>query len=256
MPNATPELSIVIPAYNEAARLPATLAHIAEHLPSLVPGSEVIVVVDGSTDNTVPVVQATSEDFPVPLKLVVQNQNQGKGAAVRFGVAASTGEWILLMDADNATPITELPKLWAQRDEAPFILGSRYVVGSSTQVAQPLIRRIISRLGNLLIRLMVGLSLADTQNGFKLMRSDVAKPIFAAASINRWGFDIEILANAHRLGHQIIEVPVAWSDAAGSKLRAGRDAWRTFQELLRIRRQLSSKNFQVPNSNSQTNPKS
>lgn len=238
MPNIAPELSIVIPAYNEAKRLPATLAHIAKHLPLLVPRCEVIVVVDGSTDNTVPVVQAASAHFPVPLNLVVQGQNQGKGAAVRAGVAVSRGEWILLMDADNATPITELPKLWAKREEAPFVLGSRYVAGSTTKIAQPLIRRIISRLGNVLIRLMVGLNLADTQNGFKLMQSDVAQPIFAAATIDRWGFDIEILANAHRQGHSIIEVPVAWSDAAGSKLRAGRDAWRTFQELLKIRKQI------------------
>lgn len=236
--STVPELSVVIPAYNEAERLPATLADIAKHLPVLVPSSEVIVVDDGSADESNTTFNDLTSSFPLPLRIERHTNNRGKGAAVRTGVAASVGEWILLMDADNATPITELPKLWSKRNQAPFILGSRYVAGSSTQVAQPLVRRLISRLGNRLIRLMVGLHLADTQNGFKLMRADVVKPIFATATIDRWGFDIEILATAQQQGLEIIEVPVAWSDAAGSKLRAGRDAWRTFQELRRIRTQL------------------
>lgn len=259
MSTAAPELSIIIPAYNEASRLPATLRAIAgffsirsQHPRGVVAGQrrapqgsrdqlqliEVIVADDGSTDGSSTTFQYLTRTYPLPLRIEQLPTNQGKGSAVRAGVRAASGEWLLIMDADSSTPITELPRLWAKRDKAPIILGSRYLPGSSIARTQSLPRQLISRTGNVLIRLLVGLQLTDTQNGFKLMRADVAKPIFAAATIDRWGFDIEILAQAHHQGHKILEVPVAWSDAAGSKLRAGRDAWRTFQELLRIRRQL------------------
>lgn len=230
------QLSIVIPAYNEAARLPATLRGIAEFLPHYLPNAEVIVADDGSSDQTLQVVEALRATFPVTLRTVSLQENQGKGAAVRAGVLASTGEYILLMDADNATPSTELPRLWDRRADAAIILGSRYLPGSEIRRAQPLIRRIISRLGNGLIRVVAGLPLTDTQNGFKLLRGEEARRIFTLTTINRWGFDVEVLVIAKRWTLGILEVPVSWYDAAGSKLRAGRDAWRTLRELIRIRR--------------------
>lgn len=231
-------LTIVIPAFNEEARLPATLEAIAEFLPNAFPNSEVIVVDDGSVDQSVATFQKLVAAYPIPLRIVELPVNLGKGAAVRDGVLASKGEWVLIMDADSSTPITELPRLWGLRNQAPIILGSRYLPGSNTRRAQPLVRRIISRGGNLLIRLLVGLHLSDTQNGFKLLCGDEARAIFEQTTIDRWGFDIEVLALAEMRGLGILEVPVAWTDAAGSKLRAGRDAWRTLQELLKIRQNL------------------
>lgn len=232
---AVPMLSIVIPAYNESARLPATLAGIADFLPHYLPQSEVLVVDDGSSDHTVQVVKALQKRFPLPLRVHSLSSNQGKGAAVRAGVLQSTGEYVLLMDADNATPITELPRLWKRREDAAVILGSRYLPGSEIRRAQPLLRRIISRVGNGLIRVVAGLPLTDTQNGFKLLKGAVARESFRLATIDRWGFDVEVLVIAKRRGYGILEVPVSWYDAAGSKLRAGRDAWRTLRELVRIR---------------------
>ncbi len=251
---------MIIPAYNEATRLPATLDAIATYFsdrperPRGVgtartpqgsrdrPGSvEVIVVDDGSTDGTVSIVESLPQSSRVPIRLARLPQNRGKGAAVRAGVLAGAGEWLLIMDADNATPITELPRLWSQRLEAPIVLGSRYLAGSDVRRAQPLARRIISRGGNALIRLLLGLELTDTQNGFKLLEGKAARAIFTGATIDRWGFDIELLALARQRGLRILEVPVAWTDAAGSKLRAGRDAWNTLHELLKIRSNLHRK---------------
>lgn len=234
------QLTVVIPAYNEAARIPETVRAIDETLPSLFTASEIVLVDDGSTDHTAAIVQTLSPSAKTPIRIVRHSHNQGKGAAVRSGVAASIGEWVLIMDADNATPITELPRLWQCKDQAPIVLGSRYLPGSDIRRAQPLLRRIISRGGNLLIRILTGLRLTDTQNGFKLFEGKLARAIFTKATIDRWGFDIEILALAQQRSLPILEVPVAWTDAAGSKLRAGRDAWRTLRELWKIRSNIES----------------
>lgn len=233
--NAHPELSVVIPAYNEAARLPKTLQIVGAFLATNFPASEVIVVEDGSTDGTPAIVRRLSRGFPIPLQVIPMPENQGKGAAVKMGVLAARGAFILITDADNATPITELPRLWKRREEAPVVISSRYLPESDIRRAQPLGRRVLSRLGNLAIRLLVGLQVSDTQNGFKLFRRAEAQAIFRLLTITRWGFDIEVLVIARELGHPVVEVPVSWYDDAESKLRAGRDAWLTLRELLRIR---------------------
>lgn len=233
-------LSVIIPAYNEALRLPKTLKLVGSHLKAHYPSSEVIVVDDGSKDETVKVVQALASDFSVPLRFEQLEINRGKGAAVRAGVQQAQGSYVLIMDADNATPIEELDRLWPARLKAQVVLGSRYLADSKIERAQPLIRRIISRIGNRLIQFSTGLAFVDTQNGFKVFEAAAAREIFKRLTIERWGFDIESLVIARVLGYVTVEVPVRWLDASGSKLRAGRDAWRTLKELVRIRRQLDS----------------
>ena len=228
------ELSVVIPAYNEAARLPATLKIVAAFLSSLPFQSEIIVADDGSHDETQAMTRQVAATVGIPIRIEALPTNQGKGAAVRAGVLTATGAYILVTDADNATPITELPKLWALRTQAAVIVSSRYAAGADVRRAQPLVRRILSRVGNGLIRVMTGLQLSDTQNGFKLFEAVAAKAIFSVATIDRWGFDIELLVIAREQGMALREVPVTWYDASGSKLRAGRDAWRTLKELSRI----------------------
>ncbi|MBI2589806.1 glycosyltransferase family 2 protein [Candidatus Berkelbacteria bacterium] len=232
----TPELSIVIPAYNEALRLPDTLKKIADYIGKQSWQTEVLVVEDGSQDETPQIVAQLIADYPLPLRLLTLSDNQGKGAAVRRGILAVKGDFLLLTDADNATPIEELGRLWPHRQTAEIIVGSRYLMASRIKRKQPWPRRILSRIGNLLIRAATGLKLSDTQNGFKLFERQAAHDIFKRATIDRWGFDIEILTIASVHGYRILEVPVSWYDAAGSKLRAGRDAWITLRELNRIRR--------------------
>lgn len=226
-------LSVVIPAYNEAERLPRTLEKIGQFLSGFIKKSEVIVVDDGSNDQTVAKVEALIADYPLPLKIIRQPQNQGKGAAVKKGIEASEGDFILLMDADSSTDISQLPALWSKRGAA-IIIGSRYIRAGSIKRRQSLTRRLISRLGNWLIRTLTGLSLADTQNGFKLLAGSSARQIFQRVTIERWGFDIEALVIAQENRIPLLEVPVSWYDDKRSKIRAGRDAWRTFQELLKI----------------------
>lgn len=233
-------LSVIIPAYNEAGRLPKTLAIVGAFLAEHYPRSEVIVVDDGSRDATVAVVNQAMARYPVTLRLEALRVNQGKGAAVQAGMLAANGEYVLIADADNATPIEELPRLWRARTQAPIVISSRYLPESTIRRAQPLARRILSRAGNLAIRLLVGLQFTDTQNGFKLFRRQEGQDVFARLTITRWGFDIEVLVIARERGYSVVEVPVSWYDDAESKLRAGRDAWRTLRELLRIRHNAQS----------------
>lgn len=239
-----PELSVIIPAYNEAGRLPKTLAIVGAFLAQHYPQSELIVVDDGSTDATVALVNRSRAGYPVPLRLEVLPYNHGKGAAVQAGVLAAHGEYVLIADADNATPITELPRLWQARTQAPIVISSRYLPQSNIQRAQPLARRILSRAGNLAIRVLVGLGFTDTQNGFKLFRCREGQDVFRRLTITRWGFDIEVLVIARERGYDVVEVPVSWYDDAESKLRAGRDAWRTLRELLRIRHNATTGRYQ------------
>jgi glycosyltransferase involved in cell wall biosynthesis len=228
------ELSVVIPAYNESSRLPATLQLVADFLLTLPFSSEIIVADDGSQDETRAITERLAPQLGVPVRVEGLPENRGKGAAVRAGVLVASGKYILVTDADNATPITELPRLWAKRKQASVVVSSRYLPNSDVRRAQPLLRRLLSRAGNLLIRLVTGLRLTDTQNGFKLFEAKAAQAIFSRAMIDRWGFDIELLVIAREQGWLIAEVPVTWYDASGSKLRAGRDAWRTLKELNRI----------------------
>lgn len=228
-------LSIIIPAYNEVGRLPTTLVKLRKELSHFKDSYELLVINDGSTDETADVVTKAAKEWP-ELKLVDQKKNQGKGGAVRVGMLQATGAWRLFMDADLSTDFSEITKLQRFAGEFPVVIGSRYAEEGSITVKQPFIRRLISRMGNGYIRLMVLPGISDTQCGFKLFRADAADAIFRRQRMNGWAFDVEILTIAHSLGYPIKEVPVTWSDAKDSKLRAARAAWHTLRDVWTIRR--------------------
>lgn len=239
-PTERRSLSVVIPAYNEASRLTRTLTLVTTYLDTAGFDWELIVVDDGSIDPT----HARAEEFARShrprIRILHDSVNRGKGAAVARGVLAATNDLILFMDADHATPIEALPTLLAALGSAGVVIGSRYRPGATVSKRQGLVRRVLSRAGNWLIRRSLNLPYTDTQCGFKLFTRSAAQQIFSRLTIDRWGFDIELLVIARAQRISVIEVPVAWHDGAESKLNTGRAAWQTIRELGQIRRNLSN----------------
>lgn len=233
------KLSIIIPAYNEARRLPTTLAAIAEYLATVRYQAEVIVVDDGSTDGTAEAVRKVPGQA-MPPRLLAFEGNRGKGAAVREGMLAARGEYVLFMDADSSTRIDEVAKLLEQASQgAPVVIGSRYLERDSIKIKQPWYRVGISRLGNQLIQLMILSGVRDTQCGFKLFHQDAARVIASLMTMERFSFDMEMLVIAKQLGYDIIEVPVNWYDTPGTRLRPIRSSLATLRDLLKIRWNMS-----------------
>ena len=229
------ELSIVVPAYDEAARIAVTLVKTLDYLARWHPKSELIVVDDGSKDDTRLVLQALASRDP-RLNVIAHPQNRGKGAAVRTGVQASRGEYVLFMDADLATPIEELPKLIAYLENgADVVIGSR-AAALDIRRNQPLVREMMGRTFNRIIKGLLDIPWGDTQCGFKLFRGDLARALFAEATIEGFAFDVEILLAAHERGCQIREVPVVWAHAPNSKVSMIRDSSRMLYDVMRLRR--------------------
>lgn len=232
----TNNLSIVIPAYNEENRIPRTLEHIRSFLQTKGWDAEVIVVNDGSKDDTAAVVRrfAARHSF---VQLIDNPVNAGKGGAIRDGVLRATGDIILFTDADDSTPIEDADKLIAAiKQGADIVIGSRWVDRDLQANPQPWYRRLNGRLYNLLLRSVLGLDLTDTQNGFKAFTNAAGKAIFAQQKIPGWGFDAESLFFAHKLGLNVREVPVEYIYyPEGSKIRPYRDGARMLMELLLVR---------------------
>lgn len=227
-------LSVVIPAYNEEKRILRALKHVHGYLSKYLKKFEIIVVSDGSRDNTVKIVADFVKNHK-NTRFVELRVNKGKGAAVRKGVLTAKEDWVLVTDADLSTPIEELPQLAAQCNDNQIIYGSRYLDKGKLLVKQPLLRQFIGRLGNFVIRVFFGLKFADTQCGFKLFDRKIVGRLFRNAQINRWGWDIEILVIGNLLGFNIVEVPVSWRHEKGSRFRAIKGLFETFMEVLRIR---------------------
>jgi dolichyl-phosphate beta-glucosyltransferase len=226
-----PALSVVIPAYNEALRLPATLARVKEHLGRLGVAHEVVVVDDGSTDATSEVARAAGEG----VRVLRHEPNRGKGYAVRRGMLAATGARRLLTDADLSTPIEELAKLEAALDGGCDVaIGSRAIAGARIEVHQPAYREAMGRLFNRLVRVLLLPGLHDTQCGFKLFSARAAEAAFAAAALDGFSFDVEALYVARQRGLRIAEVPVTWRNDAATRVGLGGGA-AAFVDLLRIR---------------------
>ena len=229
------KLSVIIPAYNEEKRLPATLEKVRAYLNQQKYTSEVVVVDDGSTDNTKEIISKLINDWQ-NFRLISYQPNRGKGYAVKTGMLEGKGDWRLLMDADNSTDISEIEKL-LQFTSYEIIIGSRYLKADSIKIKQPLSRRMMSRAGNILVRIVLGIKAVDTQCGFKLFSCEATEKIFPLQTIDRWGFDMEILAIAIRYGYKIKEVAVDWYDAEGSLVKKG-TAVKTLKELWQIKRNM------------------
>ncbi len=229
-------ISIIIPAYNEQKRLPDTLSRVTDYLESTAwEFHEILVVDDGSKDDTF----AVAENFAKThchVRVLRNPGNRGKGFSVRHGMLEAHGEWRLFSDADLSTPIEELQKLWCVigREHYDIAIGSRALDRSLIGVRQPGFRETFGRIFNGVMRVATGLTLSDTQCGFKLFRGDVAEEIFAAQTLERFGFDAEVLFIASRRGYRIAEVPVRWNHVEGSKvsLMTGLHA---FAEVAQIR---------------------
>jgi dolichyl-phosphate beta-glucosyltransferase len=230
-------ISIVIPAYNEEKRLPATLASVLLYLKSR-PWrfAEILVVDDGSADGTARVAEEAGRANPL-VGLVKNPGNRGKGYSVRHGVLESRGEWVLFTDADLSAPIAELDKLMeaAAARGAAVAIGSRALDRSLIGVHQSSFREYAGRVFNLMMRLLTGLPFQDTQCGFKLFERQVAREAFSRQRLERFGFDVEVLFIARRLGARCIEVPVRWNHSEGTKVSMFRDSLNMFLDLLRVR---------------------
>ena len=228
-------LSIIIPAFNEEKRLPGTLESIAAYGKTIQREIEVIVVDDGSTDQTIAAAQRYKNQFK-HFQVLASDKNHGKGYAVKAGMIKAQGEYALFMDADNATPISEIEKLWPFVSGYEVVIGSRHLKDSHVVIKQPWYRIAISRLGNFIIQALIIKDIKDTQCGFKLFSRPAAQAIFSRQKIQRWGFDMETLSIAQQvLGYKIKEVPVSWYNSPDSRLRPIRDAARTLRELMKIK---------------------
>ena len=237
-PTQTPYLSVIIPAYNEASRLPLFLPRVIAHLNGRGQSYEILVVDDGSHDQTAHAVRSAAKTCP-HLRLIQLVHNMGKGAAVRRGMQAARGTVQLFADADGATPIEELERL-----EAALLAGADLAIGSRALASHdPAFtvqarwhRSLLGSLFNNLVRRLGIEHIADTQCGFKLFRQPVAQDLFAVSCVDGYAFDLELLHIARQRRYRIAEVPINWTDQPGSKVRPWRDGSLMVRELLAIRK--------------------
>ena len=227
--SSAPFLSVVIPAYNEERRLPPTMERVKQYLAVQGYSSEIIVVDNNSKDATAEVARRAGVT-------VLSELRQGKGIAVRTGMLAAKGEYVLFSDADLSTPIEEVEKLMvALRAGHDIAIGSRALPESNLPVRQPWYRELVGRAGNLLVRLMAVHGIADTQCGFKLFPREIARRLFGAQRMTGIAFDMEVLFLAQRLGLRIAEIPVTWIDNPDTRISRVRDSADAIKDLIRIR---------------------
>lgn len=230
-----PRYSIIVPAYNETARIGSTLEQLAAHLRAQAWNAEIVVVDDGSRDHTFSLVSEFAAKNP-QVRVIQNPGNQGKGYSVRNGMLNARGEILLFTDADLSSPIAEASKLFdALEKGADVAIGSRWLNPSLQFVRQPLKRRIMSRTFNLFLRVLLAFPYRDTQCGFKAFTSRAAQMIFPRQRITRWGFDPEILYLAHSLGLKVAEVPVSWGHDERSTIHPWRDGMLMGRDALKIR---------------------
>ena len=231
----TVHLSLVIPVYNEGRRIPQTLPQILDFLNSRPQRSEALLVDDGSTDHTAELAQSLCPPG-APVRLLRHPANRGKGAAVRTGMLAAQGEYLLFSDADLSSPLSEADRLLGPLQEGyDVVIGSRALRREWITVRQSPLRETAGKIFNLLLRRITGLNFQDTQCGFKAFRRRAAQAIFSAQTIPGFGFDAEILYLAQKFGYRSLEVPVHWAHSEGTKVHMIRDSFRMFSDLVRIR---------------------
>jgi glycosyltransferase involved in cell wall biosynthesis len=229
-----PFFSVIIPAFNEEKRLPNTLEQLSHFLGKQPFGSEIIVVENGSRDQTFEIAQRFADGRKNAR--VLHNEQRGKGLAIQRGVMTASGEYVFMCDADLSMPVEEIGKfLPPQLEGFDIAIASREAPGS-IRYNEPYYRHFTGRVFNTLIRLLVLPGLQDTQCGFKCIRAQVARDIFPYQTLTGWAFDVELLFIARRHGYQVVEIPIDWYFNADSKISVVRDSLRMFFDLLRIRR--------------------
>jgi glycosyltransferase involved in cell wall biosynthesis len=227
--------SIVIPAYNEGARLGTTLEKVLTYVRQQGWDAEVIVVNDGSRDNTAEIARGFAQNNPA-VRLLENPGNRGKGYSVRNGMLNARGDVVVFSDADLSSPIEETRKLLqALAAGADIAIGSRWLRVELQTQRQSLHRQFLGRIFNLLLRMVLGLRFADTQCGFKAFTRRAAQTILPLQRVERWGFDPEILFLARKFGFRVQEVPVLWGHSGGTRIHPLIDGARMFQEMLRVR---------------------
>lgn len=226
------DLSVVIPAFNEAKRIAATLERVADYLDGRPGEYEVLLVDDGSLDGTSQVAAAYRDRGVRVLRLP---ENRGKGAALRCGVLESRGSRVLLTDADLSAPIEELERLEPHLARAELVLGSRAVADSRITRRQPWYREMMGKTFNLLIRILGVRGIRDTQCGFKLLDGEVARELFRDLTVHRFAYDVELVWLARRRGYRVVEVGVTWANSGTSTVHPVRDGARMLWDVLRFR---------------------
>jgi dolichyl-phosphate beta-glucosyltransferase len=230
-----PSISIVIPAYNESARISKALGEVLRVVRERAWQAEVLVVNDGSTDRTAAIVAGFAQLNP-EVRLLNNQENRGKGFSVRHGVLNAVGEIVMFTDADLSAPMEEAERLFdALNRGADIAIGSRWLERNRQTHKQPLYRQFFGRCFNAITRLIMGLPFADTQCGFKAFRRPVAQTIFQLQRIERWGFDPELLFIALKRGYKIQEVPVTWGHDERSRLSYLKDGIKMLEEIAYIR---------------------
>lgn len=230
-----PNLSIVIPAFNESARIPATLEQVVGCIREQGWDAEIIVVNDGSTDKTAQVVQEFAQTAP-EIRMIENPGNRGKGYSVRSGMLQALGEIVMFTDADLSAPMEEAERLFAHiSDGADIAIGSRWLEKGRQTHKQPLYRQFFGRCFNAVTRGVMGLHFADTQCGFKAFTRAAAQTVFQLQTIERWGFDPEILFIALKCGYRVDEVAVSWGHDERSRMSYLRDGIRMLEDVAIIR---------------------
>jgi dolichyl-phosphate beta-glucosyltransferase len=230
-----PTYSIVIPAFNEGTRLAPTLEKVLGYVHAQNWDAEIIVVNDGSRDNTADIVRSFAAKDPA-LRLVENPGNRGKGYSVRNGMLNARGQIVLFSDADLSSPIEEAPKLFqALAAGADIAIGSRWLRAETQTQRQPLHRQLFGRIFNLMLRVTLGLKFKDTQCGFKAFKRPAVQKIFPLQKTERWGFDPEILFLARKFEFKVQEIPVAWGHSGETRINPVVDGSRMFLEMLHVR---------------------
>jgi len=234
-----PYLSVVIPAYNEEKRISQTLLAIDHYLSQQDYSSEILVVDDGSKDKTAQVVKNFT-NLIKNLRLIDNRENHGKGWVVKQGMLEAKGEYRIYIDADNAISLDQIESFWPYLEQGyDLVIGSIAVKGAKIEEGAAWYRRLLGKWSKYLIRLLAIWEIHDSQRAFKLFPAKVAEDIFSRQTIERWGFDIEVLVIAKKLGYRIKELPVTWINPGESKVTL-KSYWRTLKELLKIKWNLIS----------------
>lgn len=227
-------LSVIIPAYNEAKRIALTLLDVDRYLSTQDYLYEIIVVSDGSKDNTAEIVEKTKQ-LVKNLRLIDNKENHGKGYVTRQGMLEAKGKYRLFMDADNSTKIDHLDLFWPEMKSNDIVIGSIEIKGAKIEEDAAWYRRLLGKFSKYIIRIVAGIwEIKDSQRGFKLFNKKSAEAVFAKQTLNRWGFDFEVLALAKKMGFKIKEVAIDWHNPGESKVTL-KSYIRTFIELLKIK---------------------